>query len=416
MLKAMKLKKNPTPYKKSDLLQLFLGRYPTKSRYAEAFRTLRTNVHFSFMEKDFQALLITSAGEGEGKTSVAANLSYTMALAGKSVLLIDADMRKPRLSRALISKNTMGLTGLLTDVFGTDIREGTLDQYGIHDLFSLLSLKKKTGLLSLSGEGEKIELFFLQGEMADLNWPTRPDDNKLANTLTRTDMVSNEHMKLAINRQKDTGQKLGFILISMGFLSKDDLAGPLDIHMMEGLRAALQLKNGAFSFKELSESDFGHASFNPVDFHQIFRQVIIGEEELPYLQKRINAAILETGVENLSLLPAGNLPPNPSELLGSKRMSFLMSNLKKRFDTLIIDSPPILPASDAILLAPQTDGVILVVKSGMMNREMVKKAVEQVRLSQANLLGVVLNAVDTKREGYYKYYHKYYSKYYGHDA
>lgn len=310
----------------------------------------------------------------------------------------------------------MGLTGLLTDVFGTDIREGTLDQYGIHDLFSLLSLKKKTGLLSLSGEGEKIELFFLQGEMADLNWPTRPDDNKLANTLTRTDMVSNEHMKLAINRQKDTGQKLGFILISMGFLSKDDLAGPLAIHMMEGLRAALQLKNGAFSFKELSESDFGHASFNPVDFHQIFRQVIIGEEELPYLQKRINAAILETGVENLSLLPAGNLPPNPSELLGSKRMSFLMSNLKKRFDTLIIDSPPILPASDAILLAPQTDGVILVVKSGMMNREMVKKAVEQVRLSQANLLGVVLNAVDTKREGYYKYYHKYYSKYYGHDA
>jgi len=90
--------------------------------------------------------------------------------------------------------------------------------------------------------------------------------------------------------------------------------------------------------------------------------------------------------------------------------------LKKRFDTIIIDSPPILPASDAILLAPRTDGVVLVVKSGMMNREMVKRAVEQLRLSKANLLGVVLNAVDTKREGYYKYYHKYYSKYYGHEA
>ena len=412
----MTSKKRPPHYKKSDLLRLFLGRYPTKSRYAEAFRTLRTNVHFSFMEQDFQTLLVTSAGEGEGKTSAAANLAYTMAQVGKSVLLIDADMRKPRLSRALISTSTTGLTGLLSDVFGTDVREGTLDQYGIHDLFSLLSLRKKTGLLSLSGEGEAIELFFLQGEMADLNWPTRPDEKKLLNILTRSNLLTTEQAKLAVGRQKDTGQKLGFVLISMGLLSREDLAGPLTIHMMEGLRAALRLKRGAFSFKELSESDFDRSSFNPVDFHQIYRQAVIGEEELPYLQKGINAAILKTGVENLFLLPAGNLPPNPSELLGSKRMSFLLSNLKKRFDTLIIDSPPILPASDATLLAPQTDGVVLVVKSGMMNREMVKKAVEQLRLSQANLLGVVLNAVDTKREGYYRYYHKYYSKYYGHDA
>jgi len=412
----MTSKKRPPHYKKSDLLRLFLGRYPTKSRYAEAFRTLRTNVHFSFMEQDFQILLVTSAGEGEGKTSAAANLAYTMAQVGKSVLLIDADMRKPRLSRALISTSTTGLTGLLSDVFGTDVREGTLDQYGIHDLFSLLSLRKKTGLLSLSGEGEAIELFFLQGEMADLNWPTRPDEKKLLNILTRSNLLTTEQAKLAVGRQKDTGQKLGFVLISMGFLSRDDLVGPLTIHMMEGLRAALHLKRGTFVFKDLPESDFEHASFNPVDFQQIYRQAVIGEEELPYLQKGINAAILKTGVENLFLLPAGNLPPNPSELLGSKRMSFLLSNLKKRFDTLIIDSPPILPASDATLLAPQTDGVVLVVKSGMMNREMVKKAVEQLRLSQANLLGVVLNAVDTKREGYYRYYHKYYSKYYGHDA
>jgi len=415
-MKHMKSKQRIQNSETADLLRLFLGRYPTKSRYAEAFRTLRTNVHFSFMEQDFKTLLVTSAGEGEGKTSTAANLAYTMAQAGKSVLLIDADMRKPRLSRALISTSTTGLTGLLSGVFGADVHEGTLDQYGIHDLFSLLSLRKKTGILSLSGEGEMIELFFLQGEMADINWPTRPSEKKLLNILTRNNMITGEQAKLAVERQKDTGQKLGFILISMGFLSRDDLAGPLTIHMMEGFRTALRLKNGGFAFKELPESDFEHSSFNPVDFHQIYRQVVVGEEELPYLQKRINAAVLETGVENLFLLPAGNLPPNPSELLGSKRMSFLLSNLKKRFDTLIIDSPPILPASDAVLLAPQTDGVILVIKSGMMNREMVKKAVEQLRLSQANLLGIVLNAVDTKREGYYRYYHKYYSKYYGHNA
>lgn len=411
----MKSKKRTFPYNLDDLLRVFLGKYPAKSRYAEAYRTLRTNIHFSFMEKGFQTLLITSAGEGEGKTSTVANLAYTMAQAGKSVLMIDADMRRPLLSRLVSDNKSPGITGLLADVFGADVRDGTLDQYGIHDLFRLLSLKKKTGLLHLSNGKEKIELFFLRGEIVDLNWPTRPDEKKLATVLIKNNLITKEHIRLATGRQEDTGQKLGFILISMGLLNRDELTGPLTIHMIEALRTALQFKTGKFSFEKLSESDFEHASFNPVDFHQIYRQVIIGEEELPYLQKKINSAILKTDVKNLFLLPSGNLPPNPSELLGSDRMSFLMSNLKKRFDTLIIDSPPILPATDALLLAPQADGVVLLVKAGLLNREMVKKAVEQLRLAQANLLGVALNEVDMKMEGYYKYYYKYYSKYYGHD-
>jgi len=411
----MKSEKRKTRYKMDNLSKLFLGSYPSKSRYAEAFRTLRTNVHFSFMEKDFQTLLVTSSGESEGKSSTVANLAYTMAQSGKSVLMIDADMRKPLLSRLITSNNVTGLTGLLSDIFGADIREGTLDQYGIHDLFRLMSLKKKTGVLHLSEGGEKIDVFFLQGEMVDLNWPTRPDGKKLANTLVENNLITEEHARLAIGRQMDTGQKLGFILASMGLLSKENLTGPLTIHMMEGLRTALQFKTGAFSLEYLPESDFAQATFNPVDFHAIYRQVTIGGEELPYLQSRINAAILKTDVKNLYLLPAGNLPPNPTELLGSGRMSFLLSNLKKRFDTLIIDTPPILPASDALLLAPQADGVVFVVRSGMMNRELVKKAIEQLQLAKANLIGIVLNAVDTEREGYYKYYHKYYSKYYGAD-
>ena len=92
-------------------------------------------------------------------------------------------------------------------------------------------------------------------------------------------------------------------------------------------------------------------------------------------------------------------------------MSFLISLLKRQFDILIIDTPPILPASDAMILAPQTDGLLLVIKSGHINRELIKKAVEQIRISQANLIGVVLNQVDFERERYYS--GKYYSRYYG---
>jgi hypothetical protein len=302
---------------------------------------------------------------------------------------------------------------LLSDVFSSDIRNGSLAEFSIGDLFHLLSLQKKTGLLHLSEGRERLELLFIQGELADLDWLTRPREKRLATVLVKDNVLTKEQATHAMRQQRDTGQKLGFILINSGLMKKEELTGPLTIHMMEGLRTALQFKKGTFSVKEIPESDFDRTSFDPVDFSGLYRQLIIGEEEIPYLQKKINSAIVKTTTANLSLLPGGKLPPNPSELLGSERMSFLISNLKKRFDVLVIDTPPILPASDALILAPQADGVVLIVKAGKMNREMVKKTIEQLHMGKANLLGLVLAQVDVKREGYYKYYHKYYSTYYG---
>ncbi len=138
---------------------------------------------------------------------------------------------------------------------------------------------------------------------------------------------------------------------------------------------------------------------------------MVGEEKLHFLEEKIASAIVSIDIENLSILPSGLPPPNPAELLGSKRMSFLISLLKKQFDILIIDTPPILPASDAMILAPLTDGILLVTKAGYLKRELVKKAVEQVKKTQANLIGVVLNQVDVKRARYYS--GKYYETYYG---
>ena len=381
--------------------------YPGKSSFAEAFRTLRTNIHFSFMEKNFCSILITSAGEKEGKTSTAANLAYTMARAGKSVLMIDADLRKPVLSK-IVSAKSMGLTGVLSGLFSAEIMSGALDQYGVSDLFRLLALQHKTGMLRLNGENEKVELFFLQGKLRDLNWITRPKKKKLASQLIEGGFLNKEQIRQALINQKDTGQKLGFILINMGIIKKDDLQGILTIQMIEGLRTALLIKKGDFNFQNQPESDFEKASFDPVNFQEIYSQIIMGKEELPFLRKEIQSAIVETGEDNLFLLPSGILPPSPSELLGSSRMSFLISVLKKRYDRLIIDSPPILPASDAILLTPLADGTIFVVKAGGLNREMEKKALEQLQLAQANVIGVALNQVDIKKEGYYKYYSKYY--------
>jgi capsular exopolysaccharide synthesis family protein len=113
-------------------------------------------------------------------------------------------------------------------------------------------------------------------------------------------------------------------------------------------------------------------------------------------------------VEGLSVLPTGELPPNPSELLGSQRMQSLLDDLAAQVDVVIIDSPPLLPVTDAAVLARHVDGVLLVVEAGRTRRGAAQHAVESLRQVNANVLGVVLNAVPRRRGGGYSYYYYYY--------
>ena len=235
------------------LSSLFLDNYPMNSSFAESYRTLRANINFSFMEKGFHSLLVTSAGEEEGKTSTVANLAYTISKSGMSALMIDADLRKASLSHLMGADKSIGLTGLLSDIFSSDIKKGSLEEISINDLFRLLALQKKTGLLDLSENGHNITLSFLQGSMVDLNWATRPKEKELSAILVKAGLIDKENLMQAIQRQRYTDQKLSFILINTGFLEREQLSGPLTIYMMEGLRTALQFKKGMFSFKKLPE-------------------------------------------------------------------------------------------------------------------------------------------------------------------
>ena len=218
----------------------------TKSRspFAESLRTIRTNVVFSLPDEDQNAFLITSPGPLEGKTFISSNLSVSMAQMGHSVLLVDADMRRPR----------------------------------VHKLFGISS---EPGLSNL-----------VLGQCT----------------------------------------------------------------LQEAVRTT---------------------------------------QNMPFF-----------------LMPAGKIPPNPSEILASRNMQKLLAELRNKYDYVIFDTPPVLSATDSAVLSTSLDGVILVVKAAETTRDNARGALGHLQDVQARILGVILNQVDFRKESYhYSYYNKYYNYY-----
>ncbi len=212
-----------------------------KSPPAEAFRTLRSNINFATLDDRPRTILVTSAGAGEGKSVVAANLAIAFAQAGDSVLLLDTDLRRPTQHNLFNVDATAGLTNLL-----------------------------------------------------------------------------------------------------------------------------------------------------------------VGELTIPQ-------AIRPTRVERLSLLPSGPLPPNPAELLDSARMGALLQELRELADVVILDSPPAIMLTDALLLAAQVDKTVLVGAAGQVTRDAFDEMVRVVRHARGDILGVVLNKLRfTTGDPYYYYYYYYY--------
>ena len=120
-----------------------------------------------------------------------------------------------------------------------------------------------------------------------------------------------------------------------------------------------------------------------------------------------------TRVANLAVLTSGPLPPNPAELVGSKRMRELIEGASADFDLLLFDTPPVISVADAVALAAQCDGVILVVRAGTVPHNVVKRASEMIQAVKGRILGVLLNSVNLVRDGYYYDYYRYYRAYYG---
>lgn len=215
--------------------RFIISQLKPKDPVVEAYRTLRSNLHFSTIDGPIKTLLVTSPDQGEGKTMTAANLGIILALLGKSVCVVDADLRKPKQHAVFRLKQSLGLTECLID-----------------------------------------------------NHP-------------------------------------------------------------------------------------------------------------------VSKIIQKSGIDNLSVVTSGKLPPNPAEVIESKRLQSVISELRKLFDYTIFDSPPVLAVTDAVLLASHLDGVILIVKHESTDRVLASTVVESLRKAKVKIFGAVLNQV-VLRSGYGHYY------------
>jgi protein-tyrosine kinase len=211
-----------------------------KSPISEAYRVLRTNIQYSSIDRPLKTIVVTSSGPMEGKTTTVSNLAVAFAQSGSKVLLVDGDLRKPKIHKVFWSANETGLTNFLA----------------AHD----------------------------------------------------------DHMKY----------------------------------------------------------------------------------------------IRQSAVPNLDILPSGTIPPNPSELLSSNSMKNFINNVKEAYDLIIIDSPPVGSVTDASIISTYVDGTILVVNSGKVAIDALKKTRELLEKVNANIIGVVLNNVDKKARGSYYYQYYYY--------
>ena len=211
--------------------------FSPKSPISEQYRTIRTNIQFSMIDKELKTLACTSAMPKDGKSTTIANLAVTFAQQGQEVLLADADLRKPTIHQIMEVKNQYGLTSLLTK------------------------------------------------------------------------------------------------------------------------RATLAM-----------------------------------------------AVLPTTRASNLHILPSGPVPPNPSELLGSKMMRDLILELSKYYDLILFDTPPVLAVTDAQILGSRCDGVILVLRSHQTEKRDVVKAKDLLDRANVNVIGVVINQVDDSEVNYSLYY------------
>lgn len=175
--------------------------------------------------------------------------------------------------------------------------------------------------------------------------------------------------------------------------------------------------NTAVAFSQLKKKILiMDADLRKPRLHRIFKIKNVGGLS-GYLTGKISIwdAIKKTFIENIWAIPSGPIPPNPAELINSEKMEEFMEEVKKIFDFVLVDSPPILAAVDPVIICSLADSTVIVIQAGKTTYKPFLRSIEELRRTKANIIGVLFNEVEAKEKDYYSPYyyycrHRYYSE------
>ncbi len=364
----------------------------------------RFTTKFPF-EKDgniAKIMMVQSTTMNEGKTTVTSKLGKNFSDVGLRVLMMDLDIHHPSLHAVFGIDNLNGLDTAIDNISNYQLGTGSLDNFSVDDLFFLINLKKRSGILSIHNDNETIITYFVNGRLIHLQDKVTPSSGQLGNMLLNAGVINRNQLQDALERQKRTHQALGYILINAGYASREKLQGPLKLQMEEHLQKLFSWKTGTYTFNPGNVTSFEN---DRITFGESYKDLIdsLGDlEGSKFLQKEIFSRILPTQNDNLFILPAKSLPEKPIWPLNISLISKFLDILKHRFDVILIDSLPLDVSSGNRTLSALVDGVIFVIKAGCLSVKIINEAANSI--SDEKIMGAILNHVKT--EPGYEYYYK----------
>ncbi|MCF6148013.1 MAG: AAA family ATPase [Candidatus Kuenenia sp.] len=350
-------------------------------------------------------IIIESTTVGEGKTTFLAKTAINLANMGLRVIMLDADLQRPSLHNLLWGKNekTSGLTNAVSAILSKNIREGSLSDCSVDDLFSLIAIKKQSGKLTITHDSHSMSMNFANGRFFHIQSQDNLFANRLGAMLLRGGFIDESKLEDALERCKRTGFPLGYVLVNAGYVTRDQLQGPLKLQIEEHLQKIFSWKQGDYKFEhgaiEVYEDNRLHYDddFNPV----INRLGRIGGSRL--LEGVLMSNVTQVDGSNVSLIPAGTNEKIVKGPAYFQLMEKFFHYLKRRYDVVLVDAPPIMESVGSMTpFLSLSDGVIFVIKCGHVSHEQVAQALAYVRESKANIIGTVLNQVKDGNGYYYK--------------
>lgn len=165
--------------------------------------------------------------------------------------------------------------------------QGSIKDFGLPDIFQLIGLQRKTGLLTLKGDKEHVTVTFEQGMVVHADSPHKRVDDRLGNVLVKTGKLSKENLDQALATQKATLQRLGHVMVDKGFISQQDLREALQVQVSGLVFRVFRWKDGDYHFEPADNVEFDRENFNPMSADFILMEGIRMVDEWPIIEKKI---------------------------------------------------------------------------------------------------------------------------------